>query len=47
MPSDTRPRHARCHTCPRFDVKSRGKKYWCGGGKTATLPPAVVAERVR
>ena len=27
MPSDTRPRNARCQTKPRLDVKSRGKKY--------------------
>ena len=32
---------------PRFEVKSRGKKYWCGAGNTATLPPAVFIASVR
>ena len=43
----TRPRQERCHRYPRFDEKSRGKKYWCGAGNTATLPPAVFAASVR
>ena len=30
----------------RFEEKSRGKKYWCGAGNTATLPPAVFAASV-
>ena len=47
MPSDTRPRQARCQTKPRFEVKSRGKKYGCGAGNTATLPPAVFSASVR
>ena len=42
----TRPRHDRCQRYPRFDEKSRGKKYWCGAGNTATLPPAVFAASV-
>ena len=37
-PMPTRPRHDRCQRNPRFEEKSRGKKYWCGAGNTATLP---------
>ena len=32
---------------PQVRREVAGKKYWWGGGKTATLPPAVVAARVR